>query len=112
MKKKLYFCVFMRIRNQTTVVLTKKAQGVKDDLAPVFGLKNILSVGLILFDELSCSDQKIIILEANSIQPQQEHTQASKTDPAKKVAQKLIARTKARQAKLDEKKKGKSSKSA
>ena len=77
----------MRIRNQTTVVLTKKAQGVKDDLAPVFGLKNILSAGLILFDELSCSDQKIIILEANSIQPQQEHTQASKTDPAKKVAQ-------------------------
>jgi len=55
----------MPSRNPTTVVLTKKAQDIKDDLAPVFGLKNILSAGLILFGELSSDQQKKIIAGAN-----------------------------------------------
>lgn len=49
----------------TTVNLTKKAQVVKEDLAPVFGLKNILSAGLLLFGSLTADEQKTIIAKAN-----------------------------------------------
>jgi hypothetical protein len=52
-------------RNQTTVVLTTAAQAVKEDLAPIFGLKAILSAGLILFSKLSAEDQKKAIAEAS-----------------------------------------------
>jgi len=54
----------MRVRNQTTVVLTKVAQEIKDDLAPIYGLKNMLSAGLILFGKLPLDKQKEAILEA------------------------------------------------
>jgi hypothetical protein len=50
--------------NQTTVVLTPAAQAVKDDLAPIFGLKSILSAGLILFGRLSAEEQKRAIADA------------------------------------------------
>jgi len=52
--------------NPTTVRLTEKAQVIKEDLAPIFGLKNILSAGLILFGKLTDTEQKITINEANS----------------------------------------------
>lgn len=42
----------MARKNPTSVVLTKRAQEIKDRLAPALGLKNILSVGLELFDTL------------------------------------------------------------
>jgi len=45
-------------REQTTVNLTEIAQAIKEDLAPIFGLKNILSAGLLLFSRLSDSNQK------------------------------------------------------
>lgn len=51
---------------QTTVNLTEKAQVIKEDLAPVFGLKNILSAGLVLFGKLTDSEQKIAINKANN----------------------------------------------
>jgi len=51
----------------TTVVLSSKAQEIKYDLAPVYGLKNILSAGLILFGNLSDSDQKKYIKIANNV---------------------------------------------
>ena len=50
----------------TTVNLTEKAQLIKDDLAPIYGLKNILSAGLILFGKLTDTEQKLAINEANS----------------------------------------------
>jgi len=50
----------------TTVNLTEKAQVIKEDLAPIFGLKNILSAGLILFGKLTDTEQKSTINEANS----------------------------------------------
>jgi len=49
----------------TTVNLTKKAQAIKDDLAPIFGLKNILSAGLMLLSKLTAEQQKSIIADAN-----------------------------------------------
>ena len=52
---------------QTTVVLTEKAQEIKYDLAPIYGLKNILSAGLILFGQLTDSRQKAAIAEANGL---------------------------------------------
>lgn len=61
----------MPSKQHTTVVLTKPAQAVKDDLAPIFGLKNILSAGLILFGKLSDAAQKAAIAKANSPKPAQ-----------------------------------------
>jgi len=58
----------MSKKKQTTVNLSEKAQAYKDDLAPVFGLKNILSAGLLLFGRLSSDQQKRIIAEANGIE--------------------------------------------
>lgn len=56
----------MEKQRQTTVILAEFAQSIKDRLAPVFGLKNILSAGLVLFDEQSDNEQKRIIREVNS----------------------------------------------
>lgn len=55
----------MARKKHTTVILTEKAQFIKDDLAPIFGLKNIISAGLILFGKLTDANQKEIINEAN-----------------------------------------------
>jgi len=55
----------MPSKNPTTVVLAEKAQRIKDDLAPIFGLKNILSAALLLFGKLSDTEQKQAITEAN-----------------------------------------------
>lgn len=56
----------MASKEQTTVNLTEKAQVIKEDLAPVFGLKNILSAGLLLFGNLDSDEQKSKIAEANT----------------------------------------------
>jgi len=55
----------MEKMKHTTVNLTEKAQIIKEDLAPIYGLKNILSAGLILFGKLSSDLQKHTIHEAN-----------------------------------------------
>ena len=55
--------------NVTTVRLSEKAQAIKEDLTPVFGLKNILSAGLILFGKLTSDQQKRAISEANGAEP-------------------------------------------
>ena len=55
----------MEKMKHTTVNLTKKAQAIKEELAPIFGLKNILSGGLLLFSKLTAEQQKTIIAEAN-----------------------------------------------
>ena len=61
----------MPSKNTTTVVLTEKSQIIKEDLAPIFGLKNILSAGLVLLDKLSAEQKQAIIAEAhrNNSQP-------------------------------------------
>ena len=59
----------MPSKNTTTVVLSEKSQLIKEDLAPVFGLKNILSAGLILFGRLKSDEQKSTIAEANMNKP-------------------------------------------
>jgi len=57
----------MPSKERTTVVLTEKAQGLKDKYAPVFSLKNILSAGLVLFSELSERQQIQAILSAQGL---------------------------------------------
>ena len=52
---------------QTTVVLNRIVQEIKDELSPIYGLKNILSAGLILFSKLSATEQKKIISELNKM---------------------------------------------
>lgn len=55
----------MPSKNTTTVVLTDSAQEIKEDLAPIYGLKNILSAGIVLFGQLDSDQQKQIIRIAN-----------------------------------------------
>ena len=55
----------MSQNKQTTVNLLPIAQAVKEDLAPVYGLKNILSAGLFLLNKLSDTEQKELIRQLN-----------------------------------------------
>ena len=59
----------MENKNPTTVRLTKVAQKAKDKLVPIYGLKRVLSAGLVLFDKLSSDEQKQAIAEANAPGP-------------------------------------------
>ncbi|MDD5328046.1 MAG: hypothetical protein PHY02_09595 [Phycisphaerae bacterium] len=56
----------MPSKNTTTVVLNSDLQKIKNELASVYGLKNVLSAGLLLFSRLSAEDRQRIIAEVNS----------------------------------------------
>ncbi len=56
------------MRKPTTVNLTDRAQPLKEELAPIFGLRNVLSGGLLLFSRLSAAEQRRIIAEVNDIE--------------------------------------------
>ena len=58
----------MSRKKHTTVILTDLAQEIKEDLAPIFGLKNILSAGLILMSRLSAEEKQTLIGEANGVE--------------------------------------------
>lgn len=77
-KKNLRKYDFMGKIPHTTVNLTETAQKVKDDLAPVFGLKNILSAGLVLFGKLSTDEQKSVIMEALDTNPKSKEREVKK----------------------------------
>ncbi|MCJ7777637.1 MAG: hypothetical protein MUP16_04920 [Sedimentisphaerales bacterium] len=51
---------------QTAVNLNETAQKIKDELAPIYGLKNILSAGLVLFGRLSAEQQRKTITGFNT----------------------------------------------
>ncbi|HUX80328.1 MAG TPA: hypothetical protein VMW10_11400, partial [Alphaproteobacteria bacterium] len=51
----------------TTVVLSKTVQKIKDELSPIYGLKNILSAGLWLFSRLSDTEQKKAVAQVNEL---------------------------------------------
>ena len=59
----------MKKVKHTTVPLSENAQKIKMELTPVFGLKNILSAGLILFGKLTSDQQKQAIAESNGGEP-------------------------------------------
>jgi hypothetical protein len=59
----------MPSNKSTSVVFTKEVQAIKDKLAPVFGLKKLLSAGLILFNELSDAEQKDMIARVGKSEP-------------------------------------------
>jgi len=48
----------MKKTKHTTVILSNSVQKIKEDLTPIYGLKNILSAGLLLFSRLSDTEQK------------------------------------------------------
>ena len=50
---------------RTTVELSSYANSIKDSFMPVFGLRNILSAGVVAFNKLSSNDQNNLIAEAN-----------------------------------------------
>lgn len=59
----------MAKNNPTTVHLTATARAIKEQMVPIFGLKNILSAGLVLFYRLTSDEQKRVIAEANGAAP-------------------------------------------
>jgi len=63
----------MGSKKQTAVNLNETAQKIKDELSPIYGLKNILSAGLLLFSRLSDADQKKIIAELVSAHSADDH---------------------------------------
>ena len=81
----------MKNKKQTTVNLTKEAQIIKEDLAPVYGLKNILSAGLILFNKLSHADQKSLIREVSVNEDKAKDT----NEVAVRSGRNVVIRTKA-----------------
>lgn len=50
---------------QTTVVLNETIQKIKDELAPIYGLQNILSAGLFIFSRLSDTVQKKVVSQVS-----------------------------------------------
>lgn len=52
-------------KNPTSIVLTKKAQMIKDRLVNIYGLKPIISAGLILLDQYSDKEKNKIIESVN-----------------------------------------------
>ncbi|HUV72292.1 MAG TPA: hypothetical protein VMW25_04730 [Clostridia bacterium] len=68
--------------NPTTVRFTEKAKPLKDELAPIYGLKNIVSAGVLLFYRLSDSEQKKAILEANE-SIEQDEIELARSDDAR-----------------------------
>lgn len=54
-------------KQPTSVVLNVEAQAIKNRLAPAFGLKGIISVGLSLFNALPDDEKIRLVAEANQI---------------------------------------------
>ena len=48
-------------KNPTSVALNETVQKIKDEMAPVYGLKNILSAGLVLFWRLSPPEREVAV---------------------------------------------------
>lgn len=69
--------------NPTTVNLTKSAQKVKNQLSPIYGLKNILSAGLLLFGDLPREKRESAIARANGLSAE-DIVFAAEEDSAKK----------------------------
>jgi hypothetical protein len=57
----------MPSKKSTTVVLHKDVHRIKTELAGIYGLKNLLSAGILLFSRLSDSEQKNLIKEVNKL---------------------------------------------
>ena len=58
----------MPSKRQTTIVLPEELQPLKNELASIYGLKNVISAGLLLFSELSDSQQKAAIRRIRQIE--------------------------------------------
>jgi hypothetical protein len=56
----------MIMPKHTTVILPQDLQKLKNELSGIYGLKNIISAGLLLFSRLSSDDQKKVISEINT----------------------------------------------
>lgn len=51
----------MPSKDKTSVVLTELSQKLKNAMAPIYGLKNMLSAGVWLFDKLSAEQREYVI---------------------------------------------------
>ena len=50
---------------RTSVDLTEFVQPIKERLAPIYGLKGILSAGILVFSKLSAEEREKAVIEAN-----------------------------------------------
>ena len=51
----------------TTVDLTERAEKIKEQLRPIYGIKNILSAGLVLLAKLPVAERESAIADANGL---------------------------------------------
>jgi len=82
----------------TSIVLPDNVKKLKDELAPVYGLKNILSAGLVLFGRLSADEREKIIADLSS-----DTVEQSDMEPSRMIMQifeKLAPELKPSQIKL------------
>ena len=75
----------------TTIILNESIQKFKDELSPIYGLKNIISAGLLLFSRLSDTEQKKTIAEVNRLEA--EDVVAAAEELAKEIRQKQPRRS-------------------
>ena len=85
----------MPSKKTTTVVLSDSVQEIKDSLAPIYGLKNILSAGLYLFNRLPASEQKKIIAKVHDLTAADEMLSDVEADIAEQTQKKRRKSSKA-----------------
>jgi len=83
----------MPSKKSTTVVLNKKVQHLKDELAAVYGLKNLLSAGILRFSRLTDSEQKDTIKEINQMEQMDDAAEDAAEQIYKKLKQHFLAET-------------------
>ena len=71
----------MKTDNPTTVRLSESMQKIKDKVSPIYGLKNVLEAGLLMFSRLSSVEREKIIAEVHA----QEIVSAASAEAAAEV---------------------------
>jgi len=84
----------MEANNPTTVRLNKNMQKIKDELSPVYGLKNILSAGILIFSKLSAEDREKAIAETKSKNIEITKLPASEIRTVRDVFKKIVKEAK------------------
>jgi len=75
----------MSIKKHTSIVFHKKIEPIKNELASVYGLKSLVSAGILLFSRQSDAAQKELVKEVN--RPDRE---IPADDKAESAAQELL----------------------
>lgn len=82
----------MKKKSPTTVRFSDSVQKIKEELCPVYGLKNSLSAGLVLLHSLPAAEQKKVIVLINESSPMSPGPSDSVADMASATASASVVR--------------------